>query len=76
MNGARLFFRLPGDCARAASSRAMENLSCNNEAESVAVAAMMAARIESDMLFPFRCNASTSGQSSADVLPRQKPKLR
>ncbi len=53
MNGARLFFRLPGDCERAASSRAMENLSCNNEAESVAVAAMMAARIESDMLFPF-----------------------
>ena len=60
MKGARLFFRPLGDWARAASSRAIENRNCNNDADSVAVAAMMAARIESDI---GSLNASTSGRS-------------
>ena len=68
MNGARLFLRPPGDCARAASSLAMENLSCKSDADKVAVAAMMAARIESDMVFLSSVTVARAGEPASTRL--------
>jgi hypothetical protein len=49
----------------------MENLSCKSDADKVAVAAMMAARIESDMMFLSSVTVARAGEP-ASTRPRDR----